>query len=74
MKETKIDFWGWTFIISLFILLIFGGYLSYKSIDYKILTKLENQKLVLPTEVPFNPATASAQASPSATTTIAPQK
>jgi hypothetical protein len=62
MKETKIDFWGWTLIISLFILLIVGGYLSYKSIDYQILTKLENQKLVLPTPI--------VQASPSATTSL----
>jgi hypothetical protein len=68
MKETKIDFWGYVLIISLFTMLTIGGYISYKSIDYKILTKLESQKLILPTEIPFNPATPSAQASPSAAT------
>jgi len=74
MKETKIDFWGWVLIISLFIILSIGGYISYKSIDYKILTKLESQQLVLPTPVPFNPATPSAQTATPSAATITPTK
>ena len=71
MKETKIDFWGWVLIISFLIVLSISGYISYKSIDYKILPKLESQQLVLPTPAPLNPATPSAQtatSTPSAAT------
>jgi len=68
MKETKIDFWGYVLIISFFIILSIGGYISYKSIDYKVLTKLESQELILPTPIPQ--ASPSAQtATPSATPT-----
>ena len=72
MKETKIDFWGWTLIISLFIILSVGGYFSYKSINYKILTQLENQPLVLPTPIP--PASSSATVTSSPSPTQSPDK
>jgi hypothetical protein len=66
MEKTKFDIWGITLLISLFIALTYAGYLSYKSIDYKILNKLEAIKLELPPE-----ATPSAilSATPSATPT-----
>lgn len=63
MKETKIDFWGWFLITSLLILLSIAGYSAYKSIDYQVLTKLESQQLILPTETPLQNATLSATTS-----------
>lgn len=48
----KIDEIVWySFFIVFFSLLIYAGYLSYKSIDYKVLDRLESQKLVLPTPI-----------------------
>jgi hypothetical protein len=54
MKK-EIDFLGYTLIISLFIVLAIGAYLSFKSIDYKILDKLEAVPLNLPTPANPNP-------------------
>jgi hypothetical protein len=48
MKK-EIDFFGYTLIISLFIMLVIAAYLSFKSIDYKILEKLEASPLDLTT-------------------------
>jgi hypothetical protein len=49
MNPPKPDPIGIFLILSLLSLLCYAGYLAYQSIDYDILTKLENQKLVLPT-------------------------
>ena len=48
MKK-EIDFLGYILITSLFIMLLIATYLSFKSIDYKILEKLEAVPLNLPT-------------------------
>jgi hypothetical protein len=54
-----------TILLSVFFgLLVYGGYLSYKSIDFKVLDKLESIPLVLPTP---NIASSSATPAPSAT-------
>lgn len=58
MKKDVFDIWGTTIFIAFLIAIAYGAYLSYKSIDYKILNKLENTKLVLPSPIPA--ATASA--------------
>jgi hypothetical protein len=54
MKK-EIDTTGYILIISLFIMLIIAAYLSFKSIDYKILEKLEAVPLNLPTPANPNP-------------------
>ncbi len=51
MQPQKIDPIGYTLIIIFFVLLSYAGYLSYKSIDWTVLTRLESQKLVLPTPI-----------------------
>lgn len=61
MEKSKMDIWGILLLTAFFICLSVAGYLAYKSIDYTVLTRLENQKLTLPTEAPFHPATQSAQ-------------
>lgn len=48
-QQEKIDPILSGLIILLLILLSYAGYLSYKSIDWKILDKLEAQPLNLPT-------------------------
>ena len=52
MKKDVFDIWGTTIFIALLIAIAYGAYLSYKSIDYKILNKLENTQLILPTPIP----------------------
>lgn len=65
MQENKQpDYIGNAIVFILLSLLIYAGYLSYKSIDWTVLTRLESEKLVLPTPIP---ATQSAQIAPSAT-------
>lgn len=51
MKNEKIDTIGWILIGLFLILLTYAGYLSYKSIDFNVLKKLEAQKLILPTPI-----------------------
>ena len=65
-NKNNIDFWGWILSISFLILLTIAGYLAYKSIDYKVLTKLENTPLILPTPIlsSANPSTPSDSLSP----------
>lgn len=59
MEPQKFDFIGTLLLASLFILLAYAGYLSYQSIDWQVLNKLENSPLLLPT-----PATSSANPAP----------
>lgn len=67
MEKPKIDLWGILLLVAFFICLSIGGYLSFKSIKYDILTQLEKVPLILPTPIPLNSAT------PSATTTQSAQ-
>ena len=44
----------------LFIFILIAGIISYQSIDWTVLTRLENQQITLPTPIPTNTATPSA--------------
>lgn len=72
MKEEnqQPDFIGNTIVFILLGLLIYAGFLSYKSIDWNVLKRLESEQLILPTPLPTNPiiqnATPSAIATDSA--------
>jgi hypothetical protein len=68
-QNHSLDTLGITLIAIFFILLSYAGFLSYKSIDWDVLKRMENQPLSLPA-VPV-PATASA--SPVATSPATPQ-
>lgn len=57
--EQKNDFFGTILIVVLFILLTIAGVISYKSIDWDVLKKIESQPLVLPTPIPTSSATVS---------------
>lgn len=50
-KDNQISPTLYVLIFTLFSFLAYAGYLSYKSIDYQILNKLESKKLILPTPV-----------------------
>jgi len=50
--ESKKDIFGTTLIIILFLLLTIAGVISYKSIDWTVLKRMEDQKLILPTPIP----------------------
>ncbi len=63
MKKDSI---GIILLSVLFILLVVTGIISYKSIDWEVLKKIENQKLILPTPIPTNTQT---QFTPSITIT-----
>ena len=67
MQLPKIDLLGSLILGLLFTLLAYGGYISYKSIDWDVLKRLEASPLLLPTPIITNPATPSASTSPSAT-------
>lgn len=64
-EEPKLDPIGITLLSIFFILLSYAGYLSYKSIDWTVLERMEAQQLILPTQIPES-------ASTSATKTITP--
>lgn len=67
MDQKPIDPIGWILLGTLFLLLTYAGWLTYKSIDFQVLQKLEAIPLILPTPIIASP---SAQlASPSAATT-----
>ena len=51
-ENKKPDYIGDTIIFILLGLLIYAGYVSYKSIDWNVLKKLESAPLVLPTPIP----------------------
>lgn len=65
-ENKKPDYIGNTIVFILLGLLLYAGYLSYKSIDWTVLQRLESQPLVLPTPIP---ATQSAQITPTTTAT-----
>lgn len=65
-ENQKPDYVGNIIVFILLGLLIYAGYLSYKSIDWTILKRLESEKLILPTPIP---ATQSAQITPTSTVT-----
>jgi hypothetical protein len=60
-EDKKTDHIGNTMVFILFGLLFYAGYLSYKSIDWTVLKRLEAEVLVLPTPIP---ASQSAQTAP----------
>jgi len=60
-------------IAILFILLIIAGIISYKSIDWDVLKRMEATPLILPTPIPpSNPATNSA--TPTVSISATPKK
>ncbi|MDP4009380.1 MAG: hypothetical protein Q8P53_00130 [Candidatus Shapirobacteria bacterium] len=61
MEQKPVDYIGYALITTLLLLLTYAGYLSYKSIDWTILERMESKNLILPT-----PAVESLIASPSA--------
>jgi len=50
--EQKKDIFGTILILTLLTLLTIAGVISYKSIDWDVLKRLESQKLILPTPIP----------------------
>ncbi|MEI8067809.1 MAG: hypothetical protein WCG91_02585 [Candidatus Shapirobacteria bacterium] len=65
MENKNSNLTGNILITSLLLLLIIAGYISYRSIDWTVLQRLEAQPLILPTQT---------IASPSATATSSPIK
>jgi len=65
-ENKKPDYIGNIIVFILFGFLLYAGYLSYKSIDWTVLTRLENEQLILPTPIP---ASQSAQIAPTSTAT-----
>lgn len=51
-NKSKIDYIGVTLILIFFILLSYAGYLSYKSIDWDVLKKIEQAPLGVPSPAP----------------------
>ena len=66
MDLPKLDLWGYLIVGFLLLLLSYAGYISYKSIDWTVLKRLEGETLVLPTPVIASPS--ASLASPTATT------
>jgi len=60
----KKDIIGPILLFLLFILLIAAGIISYQSIDWNVLKKIENQKLILPTPIITKPNTSTSSISP----------
>lgn len=54
-EKNKIDYIGVTLILIFFTLLSYAGYLSYRSIDWNVLKRLEEAPLQLPTVIPTPP-------------------
>jgi len=52
-QNQTVDWIGVCLVAFFFILLSYAGYLSYKSIDWDVLKRMENQKLILPTPLPL---------------------
>ena len=63
MQPKKPDYILLSILLFLFSLLVYAGYLSYKSIDFDVLRRLEKIPLVLPTPIIATPV-ASPSASP----------
>lgn len=60
-ENKKPDYIGNTIVFILLGLLIYAGFVSYKSIDWDILKRLEKESLILPTPIPTSVASPSAQ-------------
>ena len=73
-ENKKPDYIGNIIVFILFGLLIYAGIISYQSIDWNVLKKLESNPLVLPTPMPTLTATPSAQISPTNTATTSSTK
>ena len=56
--DSKIEWPGVILISLFFIFLAYAGYISYQSIDWKVLQRLESQPLVIPTQAPVTTPTA----------------
>lgn len=67
MKDKKVDIIGIILITTLFTLLTAVAYISYQSIDWDVLKRIESQQLILPTPIPT-------QSTSSATITPQPEK
>lgn len=61
------DLPGNILVFVLLTLIIIAGIISYKSIDWDVLKRMEESKLILPTQIPTNIATQSTQTIPTAT-------
>jgi len=66
-ENKKPDYIGNVIVFILLGLLTYAGYLSYKSIDWDVLKRLETEPLILPTPIPT--AISSIIATPSAKNT-----
>lgn len=64
MDPKPLDFLGSLLLLALFILLLYAGFLSYQSIDWSVLKRMEAEPFVLPTPLPSPIATSSATPSP----------
>lgn len=51
-ENKKPDYIGNAIVFILLGLLIYAGFLSYKSIDWNVLKKIEDTPLILPTPIP----------------------
>lgn len=58
-QKSTIDPVGYLLICLLLSLLSYAGWLSYKSIDWTVLKRLESQQLILPTPIPAATTSAS---------------
>jgi hypothetical protein len=56
MQKTNYDFIGTIIIVIFLVLLGIAGFISYKSIDWDVLKRIESQTLVLPTQSPASPS------------------
>ena len=73
-ENQKPDHVGNIIVFVLLGLLIYAGYLSYKSIDWTVLKRLESEKLILPTPIPTSIVTQSAQITPNISATTSSTK
>ena len=64
-KIPPLDPIGYLLILTLLFSLSYGGYLSYKSIDWNVLKRLEQQSVSVPVSLD-TPATSSATPKPTA--------
>ncbi|MFA6185200.1 MAG: hypothetical protein WCT51_02025 [Candidatus Shapirobacteria bacterium] len=62
-ENKKPDYIGNTIVFVLLGLLLYAGFLSYKSIDWNVLNRLESENLILPTPIPTNSALQNATSS-----------
>jgi len=62
-ENKKPDYIGNIIVFILLGLLLYAGFISYKSIDWNVLNRLESEKLVLPTPIPTSSALQNATSS-----------